>query len=99
MYVTVSIRLGHKFLLGWSMFESSETDTFASLLEKLRMEHGLTDEVLSQNQPTCSLLESRDTVNDVTVQLGFNVVQCCQLIGRFIQYVYTQDLYSMYISC
>ena len=65
----------------------SETDTIASLLEKLRMEHGRTDEVLSQNQPTCSLLESRDAVNDVTVQLGFKVVQCCQLIGRFIQYV------------
>jgi len=61
------------------MFESSETDSFASLLEKLQMEHGLTDEALVENQPVCSLRESRDTVNDVAVQLGFNVVQCCQL--------------------
>ena len=57
MYVTVSIRQGPKFLLGWTMFESSETDSFASLLEKLQMEHGLTDEALVENQPVCSLRE------------------------------------------
>jgi len=89
MYVTVSIRKGPKFLLGWTMFESSETDSFASLLEKLQMEHGLTGEV--ENQPVCSLRESRDTVNDVAVQLGFNAVQCCQLNGRFVQCVYPQE--------
>jgi len=49
------------------MFESSETDSFASLLEKLQMEHGLTDEALVENQPVCSLRELRDTVNDVAV--------------------------------
>ena len=91
MYVTVSIRQGPKFLLGWTMFESSETDSFTSLLEKLQMEHGLTDEALVENQPVCSLRESRDTVNDVAVQLGFNVVQCCQLNERFVQYVYPQE--------
>ena len=90
MYVTVSIRQGPKFLLGWTMFESSETDSFASLLEKLRMEHGLTNEALAENQPACSLRESRDTVS-VAVQLGFSVVQCCQLNGRFVQYVYPQE--------
>ena len=57
MYVTVSIRQGPKFLLGWTMFESSETDSFTSLLEKLQMEHGLTDEALVENQPVCSLRE------------------------------------------
>ena len=88
MYVTVSIRQGPKFLLGWTMFESLENDSFATLFEKVQKEYGLTDETFLESQPVCSLRESRDTVHDVTVQLGFNVVQCCQLNGRFVQYVY-----------
>ena len=64
------------------MFESLTNDSFASLLEKVQKEYGLTDETLFLKQSVCSLRESRDTVNDVTVQLGFNVIQCCQLNGR-----------------
>ena len=67
MYVTVSVRQGPKFLLGWTMFESLENDSFATLLEKVQKEYGLTDETFFEHQPVCSLQESRNTVNDVTV--------------------------------
>ena len=43
MYVSVSIRLGPKFLLEWTMFESLTDDSFASLLQKVQKEYGLTD--------------------------------------------------------
>ncbi len=98
MYITVSIRVGLKFILGWSMFDASEADTFTSMLEKLILDHTLTDEALSQYQPACSIRESKDTVSDVAVQVGFNVVLCCQLNGRFVQYVYPQEKRSKQAS-
>ncbi len=65
------------------MFEPSEADTFASMLERLIAENSLTDEAL----PTCLLyMGVKDTVSDVAVQLSFSVVQCCQL---------NEDLFSM----
>ncbi len=67
MYVTTSIRFGIKYILGWSMFEPSESDTFAIMLERLIAEISLTDEALSQYQPACSIRETNDTVSDVAV--------------------------------
>ena len=58
------------------MFEPSEADTFASMLERLIAENSLTANQLALHgsQRTLSLLNL--------------ALQCCQLNGRFVQYVF-----------
>ncbi len=88
-YVTVSVSKGPASVLPWSMYQVEVDWTFAKLLEvvQARLTAGILDEneelkcYLSQEMKPC--LSSR-----MQVILGFNVVECCRINGKFISYVY-----------
>lgn len=81
MYVTVSVLVNSKNVQTWAMFLCSEKHRFAKLLDEVRIEP-------PTGRVTCSIFKDKDSFasQGVTVDLNFNVVECCALNSRFIRY-------------
>ena len=83
MYVTVCVVDGTRKVLPWTMWLCSEEHTFVKLFEEVRTR--LPDD--SERLPTaCTLAKATDGLQQVAVELSFNVVQCCALNGSYIRF-------------
>lgn len=84
MYVNVSVVLGFEEVLKWTMLEASSEYTFTKLLEIALDKTSCCIDVNSE----CKCYLSHDSKGTrVQVPLEFIVVQCCELNGRWVQFV------------
>ena len=89
MYVTVTILEGTKRIFPWTMYLCSEEHTFAALFEDIRKQFSLGD--LRTDVVNCSISKTLDSVEKISVDLGFNVTECCAINGRYVRFITEKD--------
>ena len=88
MYVNVSIVLGCDELLKWTMYEADNQHTFTKLLEDAMAKPSCIADINSE----CKCYLSQDgKSNKVQVPLEFNVLQCCELNGKWVLFILSND--------
>ena len=89
MYVTVTVVKNLRLALPWTMFNPSVDHTFAKLFEEVQLRVSSTStESGFTTVLNCSLSSEKKSSPSqrVSVDLSFNVVECCTLNGPFVRF-------------
>lgn len=88
MYVTVTVLKNLRVALPWTMFNTSPDHTFAKLFEEVQPRMGSTSTEPGSARVSCCLSSGKESSPSqrVSVDLSFNVVECCTLNGRFVRF-------------
>ena len=81
MYDNVSVVVGVKEVLKWTMFQVTFEYTFTKLLE-IPLEKASTSELEASKCKCCSIQDIKQC-EKVEVPLEVSVVECCELNGKY----------------
>ena len=92
MYVNVSVVVVVKEVLKWTMFHVTLEYTFTKLLE-VSLERASTSELESSKCKCCSNQDIKQ-YEKVEVPFEVSVIECCELNGKCICFIFTTDTES-----
>ena len=92
MYVNVSVVVVVKEVLKWTMFHVTLEYTFTKLLE-VSLERASTSELESSKCKCCSNQNIKQ-YEKVEVPFEVSVIECCELNGKCICFIFTTDTES-----